>query len=458
MSSLSNRRAFLKTLGVGVPAIAVPILRASPLLAQGNVSKRFVGIFTPNGTIPDSWRPQGNGTTFTIAAGAILEPVAKHKAKLNILWGVHYLAADRGPGAAHQKGAGAALTARPLGRGNMNGGNNSPSGYATGISVDQHLANKLGPKTRLPSIEMGLMIDSGGNRRRLSYAGPNQPLAPESDPAKNFARLFSGLAPTAGPMAGPTGPSEEETARLLQDRKSVLDKVTRDLERLSARLPGSEKARLEGHLDSLRDLERQIAPSPSAGVACKPPEMGGTIDPRSTANYPKLSRLQLEIIFQAFSCDQTRIATLMYNGSTSQQTFPFLGISGKHHDVSHRGDGDRGARDYLIKVNRFYAEELNYLLERMDSVADPNGKTMLDNSIVAWTNELGKGNNHTRKNVPWVVAGSAGGYFKTGQFLEQDGRDSADLLLSFCHGMGLVDEKTFGLPDFCKGPLPGMAA
>jgi hypothetical protein len=93
----------------------------------------------------------------------------------------------------------------------------------------------------------------------------------------------------------------------------------------------------------------------------------------------------------------------------------------------------------------------------MDAVVEGNGKTMLDNSLVVWTNGLGKGNSHTRKNIPFVLAGSAGGYFKTGQFLQCMNAHN-DLLLSILHAAGLKNETTFGDPAFCTGPLPGLAA
>jgi hypothetical protein len=170
-----------------------------------------------------------------------------------------------------------------------------------------------------------------------------------------------------------------------------------------------------------------------------------------------VTKMQIDTIFMAFACDQTRLAHLMWNGETSQQTFPFLGINDPHHSMSHQSDSDKATHDKLVKVNTWYASQIAYLLEKMDGVIEANGKTMLDNSLVVWTNGLGKGNNHTRKNIPFVLAGGAGGYFPTGRFLQFNNAHN-DLLLSILHAAGLKDETTFGDPAFCKGPLPGLAA
>ena len=169
-----------------------------------------------------------------------------------------------------------------------------------------------------------------------------------------------------------------------------------------------------------------------------------------------VTKLQIDNMFMTLACDQSRLAHLIWNGETSQQTFPWLGINNPHHDMSHR-DGNKATADKLTKVNRWYAEQVAYFLGKLDGVMEANGKTMLDNSLVIWLNGLGDGNNHTRKNTPYVLAGSAGGYFNTGRYL-QFSNNHNDLLVSILHAMGLRDEKTFGDPKYCTGPLPGLTA
>jgi hypothetical protein len=455
MSLRFGRRSLIKSLGVTIPAVALPVLRSSPLLAAPP-PPRLVVLFKANGTILDSFWPTGTAASWTIPAGGILEPLAKWKAKLNVLKGVNYDSGDKFVNAAaHQKGPVACLTGGGANTGPFGGGNGNASGYGNNISVDQYIANKWGNVTPLKTLELGVAISGANNRNRISYLGDNQPVAPEPDPARAFARVFSGFMPPKAGATTPDMPDPELLARLAE-KKSVLDYVRADLDRLAARLPGDEKARLDRHLESLRDVERQLAPGSgggAVGAACNP-----TMQP--AGDYPANTKAQLDLIFQTLACDRTRLVTFIWNGETSQQTFPWIGVNDPHHDMSHKPDGDAATKAKLIKVNRWYAEQVGTLLEKMDSVQEGNGKTMLDNSFVIWTDGLGKGNNHTRKNIPWVLAGSAGGYMPTGRYMDMGNQPHNHLLVDILHAMGLPQENFFGpasLKDW-SGPLPGLAA
>jgi hypothetical protein len=454
MSPRFGRRSLIKSLGVAIPAIAAPVLRASPLLAA-TPPTRLIVLFKGNGTILDSFWPSGTAANWTIPAGGILEPLMKWKAKLNVLKGINYDSGDKFVNAAaHQKGPVACLTGGGALTGPFGGGNGNSSGYGNNISIDQHIANKWGPVTALKTVELGVSIKSANNRTRISYLGSNQPVAPVDNPTMAFARIFANFtAPTGGPA--PTGP-DPAVMKSLAEKKSVLDYVRADLAKLSARLPGDERTRLERHVESLRDVERQLGGGGGGGsatAACSPSMAAATTD------YPAWSKLMLDVAFQTVACDRSRLVTFIWNGETSQQTFPWLGVNDPHHDMSHKPDGDGATKAKLIKVNRWYAEQVGYLLEKMDSVQEGNGKTMLDNSLVIWTDGLGKGNNHTRKVIPWVLAGNANGYMPTGRYMDFSSKPHNHLLVDILRAMGLKDETYFGPPSLSSwsGPLPGLA-
>ena len=98
------------------------------------------------------------------------------------------------------------------------------------------------------------------------------------------------------------------------------------------------------------------------------------------------------------------------------------------------------------------------MLSRLEEAKEVDGSSLLDHSLVLWGNELGVGNSHTYMNIPWVLAGGAGGYLKTGRALKFPDLPHNDLLVSVCNAMGLDDVTTFGIPGVCTGPLPNLSA
>ena len=441
-----SRRTLFKSASMAIPAVALPVLRSSPLLGA-TPDVRLVVFYSANGTIPETWKPSGSTDAWTFPADGILEPLAKFKAKLNLLWGVHYKSGEKGPGAAHQKGIVACLTGlRAI---------QKDPGYATGISVDQWMANKWGSATRFKTVEFGVKNRTSGNRACISYLGANQPVIPENDPVKAYARYFGNFTPAAT-TGGPPKP-DLAAERLLMRRKSSLDFVRADLDRLTRRLPGDERVRLDRHLESLRDLERELAPQTAGGGAdCKPvspPVVAGDLGAKGDGDYKALSKLQIDNMFMALACGQSRLAHLIWAGETSQLSHPWLGFNDLHHDLSHR-DNEPAVKVKLTKINRWYAEEFAYFIGRMDSVVEGNGKTMLDNSLVIWLNGLGEGKSHTRNNIPFVLAGLGGGAIKGGRYLTYNAAHN-QLLVSILHMMGFRDQTTFGDPEW-SGPLPGL--
>ena len=156
----------------------------------------------------------------------------------------------------------------------------------------------------------------------------------------------------------------------------------------------------------------------------------------------------------ALACDLTRVGSIQWSRSVSNTAFTWLGINEGHHDLSHEGDGNADAVAKIVQVNRWYAEQFAYFLDQLKAIPEGDG-TMLDNTVVLWCNELGQGNSHTRKDVPLIVAGNAGGHFSTGKYLQFDAHSHNDLLISLCHAMG-YPVATFGDPSLCSGELPGL--
>jgi hypothetical protein len=175
------------------------------------------------------------------------------------------------------------------------------------------------------------------------------------------------------------------------------------------------------------------------------------------SNMPKISKMQIDLLVDSFRADFTRIATLQYTNSVGQARMKWLGIDEGHHGLSHEGDDNQDAQDKLTRINHWYCEQLAYLAERLDATPEPGGDgSMLDNTLIVWTNELGKGNTHTLRNIPFVLVGG-GLNFKMGRALKYPEVAHNRFLLSLAHAMG-HPIKRFGNPDYCgDGPLTGLS-
>jgi hypothetical protein len=443
-----SRRTLLRGAAGGV-AIGLPWLAAmAGKSSAGGFPKRLVVFFSANGTIPEAWTPSGGETDFVL--GEILGPLEPFREKVLILDNIDNQVANVSDGDGHQTGMGCMLTGRQLLPGSefCEGDCSDPSntiGWGGGISVDQHVANKISEEaiTKFRSLEFGVQVQSNTVWSRMSYLGPDQPVPARDDPWQNFTDIFADLG------ADPFG-----LQQLVQKRHSVLDVVIPQYESLRSRVGGEDRIKLEQHLDAIREIEKRLDVVNQLGGSCQLPVVGDPTDVFAEENFPLIGQLQMDMLAMSLACDLTRVASIQWHHSVSNKHFSWLGISEGHHDLSHEGDENQDARNKLVQINKWYAEQFAYLVGKLDAIPEGTG-TMLDNTVVLWCNELGKGNSHSRNDEPFVLAGSCGGYFQTGRYLQYDGDSHCDLLLSLVHAMGYEDA-SFGDPNYCSGPLPGL--
>ncbi len=447
-----SRRTVLK--GAGGAALGLPFLEAMrgprsslaqtvPGYTAEGAPKRFVVFFTPNGTIREHWTPNVAGRDFDFKR--ILQPIEAFRDKLLVIDGVDQTGTG---GDGHQNGMQGMLTGQTLNPGPFEGGNGETAGWANGISVDQRVAQVIGGETPFRSLELG--VQTGGNENnwnRMSLLGPDQPVPPENSPYVAYDRLFSDFHLTP----------DEAALREARDGV-VLDAVQENFQRLRSRVGHEDKQRLDQHITALEEIESRLGKRPSAALdACEPPVLGGEQSVNENANFPLVGQLQMDLLVMALACDQTRVASLMWNRSVGQARHEWADAGARpHHDYSHDGDENAETIEFLTRINVWYAEQFAYLLGKLDQIPEGEG-TMLDNTVVFWCNELERGNSHSRRNAHYVVAGGAG-YFDMGRCLKFDYAEDVnhnDLLLSLLHAMGIEDE-SFGNPEWCTGPLDGM--
>ncbi len=435
----TSRRRFLKTLGLN--AAALPFLTNLPSLGfAGSTSrkKRFVVMFSPNGTIPKQFWPDRQGPDFDIKP--ILKPLEPYRDQMLVLNGV--CDKVKGDGDSHMRGMACLLTGIELFPGNIQGGSHTPAGWSTGISLDQELKNvfQANPetKTRFGSLEFGVMVpDRADTWTRMSYAGANKPVAPIDNPYEMFAKLYGQV----------------------QDRESltsILDDVQADLKKLRSVVSAEDRHLLDEQTTFVREMEQQLKAEPESETGHAVPDIEQGIR-EDNDNIPQISRMQIDLMVNSFVSDFSRVATLQYTNSVGQARMRWLGIEEGQHSLSHEGDDNKDAQEKLTKINTWYAEQLAYLVKRLSETPEPGGPgSLLDNTQIVWGNELGKGNSHTLNNIPFVLLGG-GSDFKTGQALKFKNVPHNRLLLSLAHSFG-HEVKTFGNPGFCgDGPLTGLS-
>jgi uncharacterized protein DUF1552 len=398
-----SRRTVLRGLGT---AVALPMLDAmlprSVRAAASAVSKpsplRMAVVFIPNGAHMADWTPAGVGSSFKMPA--ILEPLAPFRQELLVLTGLTQdNARSHGDGGGdHARSAATFLTGTHPRK--TNGAN-----IQAGVSFDQVAAQQLGSKTRFPSLEIGCdrgqqagSCDSGYScaySSNISWRSESTPMAKEINPRLVFERLFA---------SDDQGGNAESRAKRELYRKSVLDFVLEDAQRLKASLGGTDRRKLDEYLTSVRELETRIRHHANHDRKDEPELERPEGIPK---DYEQHIRLMCDLMVLAFQSDATRIATFMLANEGSNRSYPFIGVAESHHDLSHHG-GNKDKQEKIRKINIFHVRQFAYLLDKLKNARDGE-QSLLDNSMILYGGGISDGNRHNHDDLPILMAGKGGG-------------------------------------------------
>jgi len=428
-----SRRTVLRGLSgtvMGLPFLE--IMGAHTLAAEAvkaSAPRRLAFIYVPIGAHMANWTPKKEGAGHELSP--TLMPLAPHQKDVLVLSG---LACDKarpnGDGAGdHARASGAWLTGcQPRKTAGAN--------FQAGVSVDQVAASRLGDRTRLPSLELGIEryrgtgnCDSGYScvyEHTVAWRSPTSPLPTEVNPKLVFDRLFS---------ARPNDPDRLKRNEL---RASVLDTVLEDARGLEKQLGGADKQKLDQYLSCVRELELRIARADTLPPV-QPPE--GAAKPQVVpADYQEHCRLMSDLLVLAFQTDVTRIATFMFAREGSEIQYRNLGISEGHHECTHHR-GNQKLIENVCKINQFHIEQFAYLLSKLKAVREGEG-TLLDNSMVVYGSGIEDGSLHTHTDCPTLLAGKGGGSLKSGRHLRYPKETPVNnLWLALLDRMGARTEK-----------------
>ncbi len=411
-----SRRRFLH--GVAGVSVGLPLLEsiaAGPASAQTTGNARFVSFHCSSGVETQRFWPAIGALDAATFAGRGTEALAPYASRVLIPRGVHGYPV--GSWTSHLEGTAQTLTAARI-----NG-----SDLADSISIDQVIARQLNPGGR-----DAMVLKPGGRDRgsaafnSLSYSGPGQLVAAESDPSRAY-RGMMGFGATAPNPA-------EATDAVIRRRKSVLDLVRGEFTELqSIGLSQVDRQKLEQHFQLMRDVEVGITENAGlVGCGLDPasqPAFEGLTDIEQNKNFPTLARLHVKLVGLALACGYTRSAVLQWGAAVAgspMYQWDGMNHSYRHHPLSHGTTNDfndidvAGYRDMLFAIDRWNIGEFKKLLDILDSYPEANGRTLLDNTVVLYTNEFSHGQGHTTGDLPMIVAGGAG-YFKLGQSILLEG-------------------------------------
>jgi len=296
------------------------------------------------------------------------------------------------------------------------------AGFRNTISLDQLIAERIGIKTRFPS----LVLSTSG--RSMSWTSSGVEIPGETSPSRLFKALF---------IDGSEQEIKAELARIQRGR-SILDTVLGEAKQLNRELGPRDRQKLDEYLTAVRDLESRL--QQSQGWATRP-------KPKVDAQPPKditekldaigKQRLMYDMIVLALQTDSTRTITFQLSGMNAAPIVP--GVSHDWHNLSHHGkDPDKIEELRLIEEAEFAA--FNDFLTRLKAVKE-NGRSLLDHTAILYGSNLGNASSHNWRNLPILVAG--GGY-RHGSYVAHDEKSNtplANLFVSLAQRMGLEIDK-----------------
>ena len=428
-----SRRTLLRALGLG-PAVLPMLTVEHEARSQVPAAKAALIIAWTNGWMSQSnatgWPTPGTSWTFKPFQAA-LEP---YKSDLVLLDNMNYRFvrdSDSPENTGH-----ACFPGMLTGELFKSPGSGTSSTVAGGPSIDQYIGSSLvkAGYQGLPSLNLGVFVKSTA---RLSWRAAGDPVIPATDPYKVFTQLFgSGSSMPSGGMPDPA------VARARDMKKSILDNVVADLNRFSARVGTDDKAKIEAHLQSIRALETELDRQTVTPTG-KIPVLTPGVYTGSTDAFEATTKMMLDISVAALAADATRVVVLQLGDQGDANViFTTLGFKAAghgdntgddngFHNIAHANGADKD------KVDTWFQSQLAYAIGEMKTAG------LLDRGVMLAMNSMRHGM-HEFNNVPALLAGNAGGYFKTGRSIKlPDNTANNGILIALANALG-VPTQTFG--------------
>ena len=417
--------------------IALPMLDAMvPAMAATAQVKaaapvRLAFVYVPNGIVMKDWTPKTAGREFEFTR--ILKPLESYREDLFVLSGLDdHNGNALGDGAGDHARAGAAILT------GVHCKKTAGADIHNGVSADQVAASAVGAKTRFPSIELGCEdsrtvgnCDSGYScayTNSVSWRSATTPMPPEVNPRMAFERLFGTADYSLDPAT---------RARRARYRKSILDMVRDDTEKLNRSLGQSDRRKIDEYLYAVREIEKRIESAETSDHEVKPAMDKPAGIPMTFSEYAKLM-FDLQVV--AFQADLTRVATLMVGREGSMRVYPEIEVPDPHHPLTHHRNNPEWI-ERVTRINSLHAEVFAYFLGKLKATKEGAG-TLLDRSMIVYLSGLSDGNRHSHEDLPVLVAGHGDGSLKPGRHIVYPkGTPMTNLYLALLDRMGVQSER-----------------
>lgn len=371
--------------------LALPLLQSSwPKLvraASPSAPRRMLLISNNLGVLPKPFFPQATGRDYELSP--YLAPLAEFRNEFTVFSGLShpgvvgghstencFLTAARGP---------------------------TKSGFRNQISLDQFAAERLGPVTRFPTLNLGVNIDKAN--RSLSWTRDGVLLPAEDSAPALFQKMF---------VQGDADAVQKQLQKL-EERGSILDTLLDDTQQLSRNLGRDDQQRLDQYLTSVREIEERLQAAGEWERRPKPATMQTLPDDiRDQKLFFEKFDLMLSMAQLAVESDSTRIVTLMVDAFATPafKLGESESTTSGYHDLSHHGQAADKVRQ-LEEADRRQMALLKKLLRNLSDKRDAEGR-LLDHTMVLFGSNMGDSNTHDNTNLPILLAG---GGLKHGQHL-----------------------------------------
>ncbi|HTT02912.1 MAG TPA: DUF1552 domain-containing protein [Steroidobacteraceae bacterium] len=430
-----SRRTFLRGSGValGLPFLDAMVPAGTALADTAAAPKTRAGFFyIPHGAIMnntvfgkevDAWSSTGKGADFKL--GATLASLDPYKKYVTTFDNIENLAA-----------AGSVHTLNPATWLSCVHPDTQAKGASMAITLDQIIAQRIGQKTALPSLEVcsetTIQVAACGGAgcyyaSTTSYSGPNTPLPMEYNPRKVFIQLLG------------EGDTAAERAALLHENVSILDMITDRAKALNGELGAGDRARLSDYLDTVRELERRVAMAGQRdlkGLNVPDAPLGELED------FDKQVRLMFDLIALAYQADLTRVVSFVMVSEGTNRTYNFVGVPDAFHPVSHHSNDKERIRRLQV-IERYHMERFADFLKKLASTKEGDG-TILDHSLFLYGSNMSNSNQHDNYPLPEILVGGANGTHVGGKNVVLPARSPlANLHLTILDKLG-IKQQSFG--------------